>query len=360
MTSALPSGRWSRRTFLLASAGAIGSLGPLGLTACSVPGGPVSPQGSGSDPGAPSAEDPTGGGTPRPAEPSVAIFPGSVEAAAVEDSLAAHAATALGVGSADLGKAGRHLLAAIRDQHLAHAAALRTTDPTDPNSAGPSGSGSTPPPSPSTNHSAKKPGFAKAVAQLLAAESKAAVAHRARALTTEGLTSLLWGSMAVSATHLAAILRGADLAGDNPDPTVATVAPPRARAPMPLVPVVEAEQELVRQLHAIVYGYQLALGPVAEPQGRGAGRRRRVRTQHHPAHRDQRGQADPPDGDRAGPVRRPLAGRGHRPGRADRGPGSGRSDPRSGAPVGLLAAGLAGLDAGLTHPLAGAAPAAWV
>ena len=220
----------------------------------------MSPQGSGSDPGTPSAEDPTGGGTPRPAEPSVAIFPGSVEAAAVEDSLAAHAATALGVGSADLGKAGRHLLAAIRDQHLAHAAALRTTDPTDPNSAGPSGSGSTPPPSPSTNHSAKKPGFAKAVAQLLAAESKAAVAHRARALTTEGLTSLLWGSMAVSATHLAAILRGADLAGDNPDPTVATVAPPRARAPMPLVPVVEAEQELVRQLHAIVYGYQLALG----------------------------------------------------------------------------------------------------
>ena len=29
---------------------------------------------------------------------------------------------------------------------------------------------------------------------------------------------------------------------------------------MPLVPVVEAEQEMVRQLHAIVYGYQLALG----------------------------------------------------------------------------------------------------
>ena len=129
-----------------------------------------------------------------------------------------------------------------------------------------------PQPSPSTSHSAKKPGFTKAVDQLLAAESKAAVAHRARALTTEGLASLLWGSLAVSSTHLAAILRGADLAGDSPDPTVATVAAPRARAPMPLVPVVEAEQEMVRQLHAIVYGYQLALGRLDRSPSRHGGR----------------------------------------------------------------------------------------
>ena len=98
------------------------------------------------------------------------------------------------------------------------------------------------------------------VDQLLAAESKAAVGHRSKALTTEGLAALLWGSLAVSSTHLAAILRGADLAGDAPDPTVATVGAPRTRAPMPLVPIVEAEQEMVRQLHAIIYGYQLALG----------------------------------------------------------------------------------------------------
>ncbi len=197
---------------------------------------------------------------PQPAEPSVSTFPGSVEAAAVEDSLASHAATVLAVGSSDLGKAGRRLVTAIRDQHLAHAAALRTTDPTDPNTAGPTEPGRTPAASPSTSHSAKKPSFTKAVDQLLAAESKAAVGHRARALTTEGLAALLWGSLAVSSTHLAAILRGADLAGDSPDPTVATVGAPRARAPMPLVPVVEAEQEMVRQLHAIIYGYQLALG----------------------------------------------------------------------------------------------------
>ena len=213
----------------------------------------------------------------------MSVFPGSVEAAAVEDSLAAHAATVLRVGSADLGKAGRSLVAAIRDQHLAHAAALRTTDPTDPNTAGPTSGGTPAPgesggtptpgesggtptpstsgaPSPSTSHSAKKPSFGKAVDQLLAAESRAAVSHRARALTTKGLASLLWGSLAVSAAQLAAILKGADLAGDSPDPTVAKVAATRARAPMPLVPVVQAEQEMVRQLHAIIYGYQLALG----------------------------------------------------------------------------------------------------
>lgn len=259
MTSAPPIGRWSRRTFLLATAGAIGSVGPLGLVACSAPGGPVSPQGPGSDPGAPTAEAPSGG-SPRPAEPSVSVFPGSVEAAEVEDSLATHAATVLAVGSSDLGKAGRRLVAAIRDQHLAHAAALRTTNPTDPNTAGPATSGSTPAPSPSTSHSAKKPGFTKAVDQLVAAEAKAAVAHRARALTTKGLASLLWGSLAVSSTQLAAILRSADLAGDSPDPTVARVSAPHPRAPMPLVPIVKAEQEMVRQLHAIVYGYQLALG----------------------------------------------------------------------------------------------------
>ena len=49
----------------------------------------------------------------------MSVFPGSVEASAVEDALAAHAATVLRVGSSDLGKAGRSLVAAIRDQHLA-------------------------------------------------------------------------------------------------------------------------------------------------------------------------------------------------------------------------------------------------
>ena len=273
MTSALEPGRWSRRGFLLASAAVAGSLSAAGLAGCSTPGGPTSPQ----EPGATSAGSgaaPTGTSEPVPAQPSISVYPGSVEGAAIEDALAAHAAVVLAVGKDDLGKVGRRLVTAIRDQHLAHAAALRTSDPTDPN-AGPAGT-----PAPSTgSHSANKPGFTKAVDRLLAAESKAAVTHRASAISAAGLGSLLWGSLGVSATHLAAILRAADLAGDDPDPGVAAVAPARARAPMPLVPVVQAEQEMVRQLHAIVYGYQLALGRlsgVRRDTAAGELRRRRI------------------------------------------------------------------------------------
>ena len=275
MTSALESGRWSRRSFLLASAGAIGSPGLMGLAACSAPGGPTSPQEPEATRGG-AGPAPSGSSEPLPDQPSVSVYPGSVEGAAVEDGLAAHAAVVLAVGKDDLGKVGRRLVTAIRDQHLAHAAALRTSDPTDPNAAGPA---ATPAPSTSGSHSANTPGFTKAVDRLLAAESKAAVTHRASAVSAVGLGSLLWGSLGVSATHLAAILRAADLAGDDPDPAVAAVAAARARAPMPLVPVVQAEQEMVRQLHAIVYGYQLALGRltgVRRDAAAGELRRRRI------------------------------------------------------------------------------------
>jgi len=257
VTSELESGRWSRRTFLLTSAAVAGSSSAAGLAGCSAPGGPTSPQVPRAKSGG-SGTAPSGSSAPAPDQPSVSVYPGSVEGAAIEDALAARAAVVLAVGKDDLGKVGRRLVTAIRDQHVAHAAALRTSNPTDPNTAEPGGTPAGPSSSPS--RSARVPGFAKAVDQLLVAESKAAVAHRASAMSAEGLGTLLWGSLGVSATHLAAILKTADLAGEEPDPTVATVAATRARAPMPLVQVAKAEQEMVRQLHAIVYGYQLALG----------------------------------------------------------------------------------------------------
>ncbi len=174
----------------------------------------------------------------------------------MEDSLAAHAAVVLAVGHDELGRAGRRLLTAVRDQHRAHAAALRTDDPTDPNRAG-GGAGS---PSASPRPSTKTPSFAKAVSRLVAAESAAAVTHRTTALAGSGAAALLWGSLAGSATQLRSVLAAADLAGDDPEPDVATVAAPRVRAPMPVLSEVRAEQQLVAQLHAVVYGYQLALG----------------------------------------------------------------------------------------------------
>lgn len=179
-------------------------------------------------------------------------------AASVEDALTAQATTALTVGAERLGRAGRRLVTAIRDQHAAHAAALRSTDPTDPGSA--SGTAPEPPAAPSGSASTSRSSFAMAVDRLLAAESKASTTHRRSALAVGGLPALLWGSLATSASSLASILDAADLGGDDPDPTVATVAAVAARAPMPVLPVVAAEQEMVRQLHAIIYGYQLALG----------------------------------------------------------------------------------------------------
>lgn len=262
MTSALDLARWSRRRFLLASAALLGA-GATGLWGCSAPGGPPSPQAPGvtSDGARPTAE--SGGAQPsQPAHPSISVFPGSVEGALLEDALAAHAATVLAVGKDELGRTGRTLLTAVRDQHRAHAAALRTTNPTDPNSAaGPSTAAPTPSaPAPSGTSAAGKPSFTKAVDRLVAAESQAAASHRARALASEELASLLWGSLSTSAAAIAAILKDADLAGDDPDPGVAKIAPVRARAAMPVIPIVRAEQEMVRQLHAVIYGYQLALG----------------------------------------------------------------------------------------------------
>jgi hypothetical protein len=189
----------------------------------------------------------------------VTVFPGALEGAALEAALATRAATVLTVGQKQLGRAGRRLVGAIRDHHLAHATALRTTDPTDPNATAPTA----PPETASATLSGgpgKKPTFGKAVDQLLAAEAKAATTHRRTALHTDRLAALLWGSMATSDAAIAATLKAADLAGDDPDPEVAALAAVRARAPMPVVTIIAAEQEMVRQLHAIIYGYQLALG----------------------------------------------------------------------------------------------------
>lgn len=248
MTPAPTHDRWSRRSLLLGAAG----LGAAGLVACSAPGGPLAP-GSADTPSA-GAGPASPGRTPPAPPPTLPVFPGALEGAALEDRLAAYATVLLTVGRDELGRDGRRLVTAVRDQHRAHAAALRTADPTDPNSAAPSGA------SPSPRAAGTRPKLSKAISQLIAAEGRAAAAHRTAALAGTGTTALLWGSLATSATQLRAALTAADLAGDDPTPAAAAVAAPRPRAPMPVLPVVRAEQQLVAQLHAIVYGYQLALG----------------------------------------------------------------------------------------------------
>ena len=186
-------------------------------------------------------------------------WPGGPEGARIEDDLAARASLVLAVGKKRLNKAGRQLVTAIRDQHLAHASALRSADPTDPRSPGPTPTPATPTPATSATPSSR-PSFDKAVQQLRTAESKAAAVHRTTALSDNALAALMWGSLATSAGAMAAILKAADLAGDQPNPGASTIGKVQSRSPMPIVTVVAAEQEVVRQLHALIYGYQLALG----------------------------------------------------------------------------------------------------
>jgi hypothetical protein len=259
VTSALDPARWSRRRFLGATTVGLAA-GVTGLAGCSAASGPTSPRSpDAGGPGGAGTASTAADGSPEPAVPSASVFPGSVDGAALEDALAAHAATLLAVGRDRLGKTGRRLVTGIRDQHTAHAAALRTNDPTDPNAEPAPTTGSVRPP-PSNTPSGKRPGFVRAVDRLLMAETEAAVAHRGRALAADGLAALLWGSMAAAAGHIVAGVEAADLTGDDPDPGVALIRADRGRAPMPVLTVDQGEQEMVRQLHAVVYGYQLALG----------------------------------------------------------------------------------------------------
>ena len=247
MTPVLDSARTSRRSLLALGLG-LAAVAGSGVAGCSAPTTPEPPASR-----APSSGAGAPGGT---ADVPTPPFPGATDGAQLEDDLATRAALVLAVGGKKLDKTGRRLVTSIRDQHLAHAAVLRTADPTNPHSQ-PAG----PAPTPSGSGTpSSRPTFAKAVQQLLAAESKAAATHRATALSANALAALLWGSLATSVGATAAILKSADLAGDKPDPGVAKIGKVRPRAPMPVVTVVAAEQEVVRQLHALIYGYQLALG----------------------------------------------------------------------------------------------------
>jgi Domain of unknown function (DUF4439) len=90
----------------------------------------------------------------------------------------------------------------------------------------------------------------KALAALIKQEQVAAASHARTALASTGFVSLLWGSMSVAATTYASAL-----AGDKAIP----IASP-ARSQLPALSETDAVSELVTQIHALIYGYQLAIG----------------------------------------------------------------------------------------------------
>jgi len=183
-------------------------------------------------PNAPAPAD-TGNASATPSPTSAASNP-AAERAATEQALAALAAAILvGPHRKQLSKDRRQLLTFLRDAHTAHAQAITTPLPTA---------------------AAVKIGrmsLNSSLALLSRRESSAAGHYRRAALKTNGSDAQLWGSLSAAAGSFAAAIGSA-----NPPATRPVV----NRAPVEVLPEVAAVQELVRQLHAIVYGYQLAIG----------------------------------------------------------------------------------------------------
>ena len=218
----------SRRDALLALLGL-----PVALAGCTRSNQPVQqPLADRANANSSTPATPTGSPTPTPQ--------GTSQAAAIELTLADLAgATLSGRQRTELTRAQRNLLAAVRGGHLDHAAALRSPEPT-----------SRPEP---TSTISPRPGTLapkKAIAALIKQERSAAGRHAKTAVGSTGFDALLWASMSVAASSYASALPAGKA---HPTEIV-----PRSQLPGLSEP--EAISELVKQLHALVYGYQLAIG----------------------------------------------------------------------------------------------------
>ena len=244
----------SRRELLAAVAG-IAALAPL--TGCTLsdptiesPSAPARPAGGSASPTATATN--TGATTPAAPRPAPTRDPVFTRAAAAEQGLAVLAAAIRdrkGVPADE-----RTFLRLVERAHTDHARALAGTDP----ASRPTADHEVPP----TTISIRGLSLAKARKKLAAAEAKLSAGHRRRSVDASGATALLWGSLAVAAETYAAG------AADDPPSTVDLA----RHRPVSKVSDVRAVQELVRQQHALVYGYQLALGrlPVVSRQHRQA------------------------------------------------------------------------------------------
>ena len=172
-------------------------------------------------------QTPTPSPTTAPSDPSAA-------AEAPEQALAALAAAILaGPQRKQLSKDRRHLLTFLHNAHTAHARAIANPLPSQ------------------TPLDLGGQSLNSSLAQLARRETAAASRYRQAALRATGSDALLWGSLSLAAASFAAAVSAA-----NP-PSTRPVTNPKQVA---MLPEIAAVQELVRQLHAMVYGYQLAIG----------------------------------------------------------------------------------------------------
>lgn len=185
----------------------------------------------------PAVRGPGGRTSPLPTPTPTPFAPGLDRALAAETALAAGARALLADAGATEERR-RDLLALLQRTHEERAAALAAADPTARPTAGPDPS---PGPRPAT----------ATTERLADGERDAARRHRTAALAASGPAALLWGSMAVASSAFGDALE-ADVA-----PASATVAEHR---PLSRLSDMDAVSALVASLHAVVWGYQLALG----------------------------------------------------------------------------------------------------
>lgn len=217
--------------------GGLGSLvGAASLTGCTFSNPTIDPPSAGSG-------LQTGSAIPAPSGATSAPPSGYPQVAGQEQNLA-ELARAVGRRKGVSGDQ-RRLLELMVAAHADHARVLASPDP----AARPSTTTPIKGSSPALSGVSTK----DAVKRLAAAENKLAGRHRKAAVEARGLTALLWGSLAVAAEGFA---------------TVSDAAPPpagalRAHRPMALLDDVAAVQQVIAQLHAIIWGYQLAVGKLA-------------------------------------------------------------------------------------------------
>jgi hypothetical protein len=187
----------------------------------------------------PPAADPSADPTPSPAPTATPTVVGARPAATTELGLAGLARAILtGPRRRGLSANQRTLMEFLVRAHQAHAVAF------DP---------SAPPPRPAKIDQLT---LRQSLIRLASNQAAAAVNHRAAALAVSGRDAARFGAVAAAAGLYARVITVGD-----PVP----IGGPTTPTEIPLATDVEAVQSLVAQLHALVYGYQLAIGrlPVA-------------------------------------------------------------------------------------------------
>lgn len=216
---------WTRRRLLSTTTWSV--LGTASLTGCSLSN--------------PAVNAPTRSGTETPSASPSPARPGYPGPAGQEQALADLAAALRRRKrvSEDTGE----MLDLLVKAHTEHARVLASSDPAARRAGAAPVPAATPP-------SVDGLGLGDALQVLARAETSLAGSHRTAAMAAGGLTALLWGSLAVAAESFASV--------DDTDPPPAETL--RAHRPTVLLSDVAATQQMVAQLHAIIWGYQLATG----------------------------------------------------------------------------------------------------